>query len=81
MAELLPERKEALEKWARFVALLVDKDLYAAHIKFLAHGDEKLRQKTFKEAISEGGERWQRYLVSITADEQTNIVPLPRGAA
>ena len=81
VAELLPERQEALEKWARFIALLVDNDLYAAHKKFLAHGDEKLRQKTFKEAISEGGERWQRYLVSITADEQTNIVPLPRGAA
>ena len=33
VAELLPERKEALEKWARFVALLVDKDLYDAHIE------------------------------------------------
>ena len=81
MAELLPERKEALEKWARFVALLVDKDLYDAHIKFLAHGDEKLRQKTFKEAISEGGEHWQRYLKTISTDEQANVVVLPRGAA
>jgi hypothetical protein len=81
VAELLPERKEALEKWARFIALLVDNDLYAAHKKFLAHGDEKLRQKTFKEAVSEGGEHWQRYLSAITTDEQTNVVPLPRGAA
>ena len=81
VAELLPERKEALEKWARFVALVVDNDLYNAHKKFLAHGDEKLRQKTFKEAITEGDEYWQRYLTTITTDGQTNVVPLPRGAA
>jgi integrase len=81
VAELLPERKEALEKWARFIALVVDNDLYNAHKKFLAHGDEKLRQKTFKEAISEGGEHWQRYLSTVTTDGQTNVVPLPRGAA
>jgi len=81
VAELLPERKEALEKWARFIALLVDNDLYTAHKKFLAHGDEKLRQKTFKEAITEGGEHWQRYLSTITADEQANVIPYPKGAA
>jgi integrase len=82
VAELLPDRKEALAKWARFVALMVDKDLYIAHQKFLAHdNDEKVRENAFKEAITKGGGHWQRYLLSITTDDQANVVALPRGAA
>ena len=60
-AELLPERREALERWRRFVALVIDRDLYAAHETFLANDDEKVRNKrreAFNAAIAEDGERW-----------------------
>jgi integrase len=40
-AEYAPEKKAALERWARFVALVVDADLYAAHKAFLASGDDE----------------------------------------
>jgi integrase len=80
-SQRLSERKAALERWARFVALVVDRDLYAAHRRFMATGDEKrnkVRKDTFNTALAEGGESWSRYLKTIATNSQPNIVPLPR---
>jgi hypothetical protein len=79
-SELLPERRQALERWARFVALVIDGILYVAHENFLARGDDKARAKNrevFKTAIGEGDERWDRYLATITAGDEANVVPMP----
>jgi len=79
-SEMMPERREALERWARYVALVIDADLHAAHEKFLAKGDDKTRKKSrdaFDTAIAEGGERWDRYLKTIATGSHGNIVALP----
>jgi hypothetical protein len=73
-----PEKKTALERWARYVALVVDSDLHAAHKKFLARGDDKACDKArevFTAAIAEGGEQWDRYLKMIASP---NVVPMHR---
>jgi integrase len=74
----LSERRAALERWARFVALVVDRDLYAAHQRFVATGDvdrDKDRKERFNIALAEGGERWSRYLKTIaTGGNQSNVV-------
>ena len=81
-SQRLSERKAALERWARFLALVVDRDLYAAHQRFVATGDvdrDKDRKERFNIALAEGGERWSRYLKTIaTGGNQSNVVKLPR---
>jgi integrase len=71
-SELLPEREAALERWARFIALMVDQELHAAHKEFLASGDETDRKeadKAFKTAVAEGGERWSQYLKMLAGED------------
>jgi integrase len=77
-SELLPERRQALERWARFVALVVNAELHGAHEKFLAGGGDKARS-VFNDAIAEGGERWERYLKLLASGGDANVVNLPRG--
>jgi hypothetical protein len=78
-AAYAPEKQSAFERWARYVALVVDPKLYVAHEKFLAaDGTDELRaraRKVFIDAISEGGQRWLDYLAMLVAD---NVTPLPQ---
>jgi integrase len=72
----LSERRVALDAWARFVELVMDRDLYSAHQAFLSAGDERTQRKSleaFNTAIAEGGKAWARYLEQLSgepADEQ-----------
>ena len=75
-----PEKKSALELWSRYVALVVDPDLYAAHEKFIALGDDKARdfaRTAFTAAVAEGSERWDLYLKTITTGGGANVVAMP----
>jgi integrase len=76
-SELLPERKAALERWARFIALVTDRELFAAHQMFVASGDKA--REAFNAAIAEGGERWSIYREMImNGGGPANVVSLPR---
>jgi integrase len=77
--EYLDEKRDALERWARWIALVIDRDLYVKYEQRLASGNDEARKKAktvFLEAISEGGQRWTRYLSSGGAAGE--VVSLPR---
>jgi integrase len=81
-AELLPERRDALESWARFVTLVSERNLYRAHEAFLANGDDdarKIARKVFIDAVTAGGERWSRYLKMLGGD--SNVATLVKTRA
>jgi integrase len=61
------EKRDAFWRWARFVALVLNTDLHAAHEFFLAHGDREneAARAAFVAAITEGGARWDDYLAVI----------------
>ncbi len=77
LAQYAAEKKAALEAWARFLALVVDAELYAAHQKFIAANDVR-HKEAFKEKIAEGGDAWSRYLKLITADASGKVISLAR---
>jgi hypothetical protein len=83
VSQMLGERRDALESWARFVALVIDPSLCAAHEKFLAGDDDetarKKARKTFHDAVAEGGERWSRYLKMLAGE--SNIATLAKAWA
>ena len=67
--EFYDEKLAAMERWARWLGLVIDRDLYRAHKQRLARGDDEMNKKAkeaFLEAISDGGERWKRYISSLT---------------
>jgi hypothetical protein len=68
---MLPERRAALAAWARFVTLVIDRDLHSAHQMFVATSDQN--RETFNVAVTKGGEHWARYLAMIGSN---NVVPL-----
>jgi integrase len=70
-SEMLPERRAALAAWARFVTLVIDRDLHSAHQMFVATSDDN--RETFNVAVTKGGEHWARYLAMIGSN---NVVPL-----
>jgi integrase len=78
-AAYAPEKQSAFERWARYVALVIDKDLFAAHEGYLAaDGTDECRARAhgiFINAIAEGGRRWLDYLTMVTSD---NVTPLPQ---
>jgi integrase len=74
-AAYAPEKTAAFESWARFILLILDKDSYAAHERFLASGDRTKADKIFKNAVAEGGQAWTNYFAMIAAD---NVTPLPK---
>ncbi|MGO9684616.1 MAG: tyrosine-type recombinase/integrase [Steroidobacteraceae bacterium] len=79
-SEMLPKRRDALERWARYVGLIIDADLYAAHEAFLASGDEEAQKEaraTFDAAIAEGGGTWAAYVEGLVAPRE-NVVAMPR---
>src|SRR5262249_9854840 len=83
-SEYRDEVAAALDKWQRYVLMIADSDLRAAHKRFTETGDEKQRKanrKTFIDAISEGDQRWDRYLAMLRGDEAANVVTLPRKGA
>jgi integrase len=72
----------ALGAWERYIALLVDRDLYTAHARFLTSGDEETRDKagkTFREAIARGGGYWADYL-RVVRDGERKVVTFPQAA-
>jgi integrase len=82
------EKKAALKRWARYVALALDPDLLAAHKAYLDRDDDNAREEAgevFRDAIAEGGARWDRYLrVIVTgeesgeeAGEESNVMQFP----
>jgi integrase len=82
-AAYAPEKQSAFERWARYVALVVDPKLHAAHEKFLAaDGTDESRsraRKVFIDAISEGSQRWQDYIAMLVAFPRS-APPMPRDA-
>ena len=73
------EKRVALQRWARFIALIIDPDLYAAHKAFLASDDDKVRKahkEVFDDAIAKGGEPWDRYLARMTTGRSAKVVTL-----
>jgi integrase len=68
------EVKAALALWERYIGLIIDDDLYAAHQAYLTRGDDEARKKAdekFREAIAAGGEDWIQYVALI---ERGNVV-------
>jgi integrase len=75
------EKRDALERWARWIALVIDRELHAKHEQRLGNGNEEARKKAkavFLEAIAEGGQRWERYITSLASGAE-NVVELPTG--
>jgi integrase len=76
-SQLLNERRTALAAWARYVELIIDKDLYAAHLRLIADNDE--RRELFRSAVLKGNDTWSHYLAMLTAG---NVIPMrPREAS
>jgi integrase len=74
------EKKAALVRWTRYVTLVIDPDLLAAHEAYLARGDDNSRNKAsavFRKAIAEGGALWDQYLRVIATGEERKILPFP----
>ncbi|HEU5274704.1 MAG TPA: integrase arm-type DNA-binding domain-containing protein, partial [Xanthobacteraceae bacterium] len=74
-AKYAAERRAALNAWARYILLLLDADLFNAHRKHLAHGDDSDQEQVrenFRVSIREGGERWARYLAFVSG--KPNVV-------
>jgi integrase len=77
LAKYLPQMRNVLALWERYVALLLDRDLYAAHERLLASGDEEARDKAseaFRDAITRGGGHWADYLHMAEGGER-KVVP------
>jgi integrase len=77
LAEMLPERHDALESWTRYVTLTIDRNLYRAHEAFLANGDDAARKehrKAFRDAVTAGGDRWSRYLKMLGGEINVSIL-------
>ena len=78
--EYFDEKHDAVERWARWISLVTDRDLYAKHQQHLSRGDDEARKKareTFLDVIAEGGQRWTRYLKSLASGDGANVVNLP----
>jgi integrase len=74
-SELLLERKAALEMWARYLTLVTDRNLFAAHQSYLTNThDKKTREAAYKTALTEGGEQWSRYLAGIVGGTTGNVI-------
>jgi integrase len=83
-SDLRDQTAVALDKWQRYVLMITDADLRAAHKRFVETGDEKERKanrKTFIDAIGEGDQRWDRYLAMLRGDVAANVVSMPRKGA
>src|SRR5215471_9354810 len=77
------EVRAALGAWERYIGLITDGDLYAAHKAFLERDDEKAREKAgkaFREAITAGGGHWADYLRALVEGER-RVVNFQRPAA
>jgi integrase len=62
---LTDDVRDALNRWSRYIALVTDAELFAAHEAFLLRGDDDERRRSrqhFLDAIAEGGAAWQGYL-------------------
>jgi integrase len=75
--------RAALAMWERYLGLVLDRDLYAAHQAFLSQGDEQAREKAgkaFHDAIAAGGGFWADYLRTLLAGGERKVLAYP-GAA
>jgi integrase len=82
LAEMLPERRDALESWSRYVTLVIDRNLYRAHEVFIANDDDDARKdarKAFRDAVAAGGDRWSRYLKTLAGE--SNVATLVKARA
>jgi integrase len=69
-----PEKRRALDAWARYVELIIDDEMWAAHRARLQCGGDRARE-AFVAAIREGGARWGLYLGGIAAPAK-NVVAI-----
>jgi integrase len=68
------EVRNALGAWERYIGLITDDSLRAAHQAYLARGDDDARKKAhnaFRDAITAGGAKWTRHVALI---ERGNVV-------
>jgi integrase len=74
--EYLDEKHDAVERWARWIEPVTERDLYEKHERHLNSGNDETKKqakKNFIEAIAEGGNRWTQYLAILAS---ANVVPL-----
>ena len=67
----------ALALWGRYVTMVIDPDLRAAHEKFLARDGAEAGKEAlavFDAAIAEGGAKWDQYLKMVVS--RGKVVPL-----
>jgi integrase len=72
------EVRAALAMWERYIGLITDHDLCAAHQAFLAAGDDQTREeanKVFRDAIARGGGHWKDYTRALVESERV-VIPL-----
>ena len=76
---LIDDVRDALNRWSRFIALVVDAELFAAHEKFLRRGDDDERRRSrqhFLDAIAEGGAAWRGYLDQLAGKAPPELASL-----
>lgn len=73
-----PEKRHAVETWARYVALLLDAPTFAAVMAYRNAGDDDKaeRDDEFNNAIKAGGGKWKNYLESVQSPGG-NVAYLP----
>jgi hypothetical protein len=71
------EVKAALGLWERYIGLITDRDLYAAHQAFLTRGDEEACERAdeaFHDAIAKGGGHWTDYTRALVEGERPKVL-------
>jgi integrase len=71
------EVRAALAAWERYIGLITDRDLHAAHQAYLTHGDEQVREtacNAFRDAITAGGGRWKDYVRALVEGERPKVL-------
>ena len=66
---LTDDVRSALSSWARYVDMIADAQLHAAHEALLLQGDDDERARNlqhFRDCVRAGGDRWQSYLDALT---------------
>jgi hypothetical protein len=76
---LVEDVRAALSSWARYLQMVSDAQLHAAHEALLLSGDDDERSRNlqhFRECIRAGGDRWQSYLDALTGKKLAKLADL-----
>jgi integrase len=76
---LTDDVRSALSAWSRYLEMIADAKLHAAHEALLLSGDDDERshnRRHFRECIAAGGDRWQGYLDALTGKKSPKVSDL-----